>query len=317
MFIPAAWSRVSLAHRICILLLVCLPYVFLYASIATKSYITTKNHREELERYPYDRVMFHPGRYCKTCQVLKPARSKHCSICNACVSRHDHHCVWLMNCVGLNNYGYFLSMILSLSIMLLYGSWLGHSLLTQTLDKHLPPSSLIRTTRQSWVTFFNIWAGVVAIDIRVGSVTMLMFMTAPLAMAFLVYHTYLIWAGMTTNESSKWSEWKEDVIDGFVYKASKAEIYGSSPLLGEYQRPENSWPVSSDQVLVVTDEPPKEGCLMSPDSNEITQPSDRNAPIDQRWVPVRGMGEIDNIYDLGFWKNLRHAFRTPARAKTS
>ena len=70
---------------------------------------------------------------------------------------------------------------------------------------------------QGWIMYFNIWAIVIQMDSRIGTVTLLMLMTAPLAMAFLVYHTYLIWAGMTTNESAKWSDWKDDVEDGFVF----------------------------------------------------------------------------------------------------
>ncbi|OJI82681.1 hypothetical protein ASPTUDRAFT_76325 [Aspergillus tubingensis CBS 134.48] len=302
-------------HHIWIPILATMPYVLLYASVTTKSFITPKNYTVEMERYPYDKVIFHPGQRCRTCHIVKPARSKHCSICKACVARHDHHCVWLMNCVGLHNYHYFLSMILSLCLMLIYGSCLGYTLLYQTYDRLIPPGSPLRTTRQTWTGFCNIWAVVIAADIRIGAITLLMTMTAPLAAAFLVYHTYLIWAGMTTNESSKWSDWKEEVADGMAYKSSKAEIYGSSPLLAEYQSAQSFWPVSSDQVLILTDgEPPKEGCLLSRDSNEIKQPSNRDAPVDRRWVQVQSMKEIDNIYDLGFWNNLRHVLASSKMA---
>ncbi|KAB8274443.1 hypothetical protein BDV30DRAFT_225847 [Aspergillus minisclerotigenes] len=316
MFIPSAWPRVSTAHRLCMPIAATLPYLFLYKSIVTKSFITPKNHAQEMERYPYDKVIFHPGRYCSTCEFDKPARSKHCSFCRACVSRHDHHCVWLMNCVGLNNYRYFLALIFSLSIMLIYGSCIGFSLLSQSWEKLIPLDSPLRTTRQSWTMSFNVWTIVISTDLRIGGVTSLMFMTAPLAMAFLVYHTYLIWAGMTTNESAKWSDWKEDVADGMVFKSTKAEAYGNSPLLREYQSPQTSWPVNSDQVLVLTEgEPPRAGFVFSLDSNEIRQPNDGEAPIDHKWTPVRSMREIDNIYDLGFWDNLRHSFGLPARRK--
>nr|XP_001394239.2 essential cytoplasmic protein Ctr86 [Aspergillus niger CBS 513.88] len=278
MFIPTAWPRISTVHHIWIPILATMPYVLLYASVTTKSFITTKNHAVEMERYPYDKVIFHPGQRCRTCHIVKPARSKHCSICKACVARHDHHCVWLMNCVGLHNYHYFLSMILSLCLMLLYGSYLGYTLLYQTYNRLIPSDSPLRTTRQTWTGFCNIWAVVIAADIRIGAITLLMTMTAPLAAAFLVYHTYLIWAGMTTNESSKWSDWKEEVADGMAYKSSKAEIYSSSPLLAEYQSAQSFWPVSSDQVLILTDgEPPKEGCLCYKSSQASSKMADRTA----------------------------------------
>ena len=223
-----------------------------------------------------------------------------------------------MNCVGLNNYHHFLALILSLSTMLIYGSCIGFSLLSQSWEKLIPLDSPLRTTKQSWTMFFNVWTVVISTDLRIGGITSLMFMTAPLAMAFLVYHTYLIWAGMTTNESAKWSDWKEDVADGMVFKSTKAEAYGNSPLLREYQKPHTYWPANSDQVLVLTEgEPPRVGFMFSPDSNEIRQPNDREAPIDHKWTPVRSMREIDNIYDLGFWDNLRHAFGLPARRKMS
>eukprot|EP00466_Bigelowiella_natans_P002255 jgi/Bigna1/44384/e_gw1.94.57.1 len=42
----------------------------------------------------------------KRCSHFKPDRSHHCSQCNACVMRMDHHCPYLDNCVGQHNYKY-------------------------------------------------------------------------------------------------------------------------------------------------------------------------------------------------------------------
>ncbi|PNT75178.1 hypothetical protein BRADI_1g28380v3 [Brachypodium distachyon] len=48
------------------------------------------------------------SRYCSRCQNGKPPRCHHCSICDRCVLKMDHHCVWVVNCVGARNYKYFL-----------------------------------------------------------------------------------------------------------------------------------------------------------------------------------------------------------------
>ncbi|KAJ5669631.1 hypothetical protein N7462_010701 [Penicillium macrosclerotiorum] len=212
-FLPVAWPRMSSVHHFWVPGVVLLPYFLLYKCVVTKSFITEENHDQEMKRYPYDRVLFHPGNHCRTCEFLKPARSKHCTFCRACVSRHDHHCVWLMNCVGAHNYVYFLSLLLSLSILLIYGALLGHSLLYQTLEQLVPTQ--LQDKMKEWSMYFHIWSVVIIRDPRIGTVSLLMLMTAPLAVAFLAYHTYLIWAGTTTNESAKWSDWSEDVADGY------------------------------------------------------------------------------------------------------
>jgi hypothetical protein len=46
-------------------------------------------------------------RWCEDCASFKPRRVHHCSVCNACVLKMDHHCPWLANCVGARTYPYF------------------------------------------------------------------------------------------------------------------------------------------------------------------------------------------------------------------
>jgi len=38
-----------------------------------------------------------PTMLCPECEVIRTPRSRHCSICNRCVERFDHHCPWINN----------------------------------------------------------------------------------------------------------------------------------------------------------------------------------------------------------------------------
>eukprot|EP00457_Paulinella_chromatophora_P002513 gb/GEZN01002518.1/.p1 GENE.gb/GEZN01002518.1/~~gb/GEZN01002518.1/.p1 ORF type:complete len:744 (+),score=77.01 gb/GEZN01002518.1/:109-2340(+) len=55
---------------------------------------------------------------CKTCRVIMLPETKHCSLCDKCVERFDHHCIYLNTCVGKKNYRSFFLTINCLTFLL-------------------------------------------------------------------------------------------------------------------------------------------------------------------------------------------------------
>ncbi len=89
-------------------------------------------------------------KYCLTCRDWRMPRTFHCSRCDQCISIHDHHCIWINNCVGERNYRYFFAFLLFGCICSIYLSVLAyyhifiyqktHSLSFKQTLNHVPMS---------------------------------------------------------------------------------------------------------------------------------------------------------------------------------
>ncbi|KAM3752839.1 hypothetical protein ACB098_03G048700 [Castanea mollissima] len=95
--------------------------LFLLTSFSDPGTVKAENVSQYISAYPYDNIIY-SEKECSTCKIPKPARSKHCSICDRCVARFDHHCGWMNNCIGERNTGYFMAFLLWHFLLCIYGA---------------------------------------------------------------------------------------------------------------------------------------------------------------------------------------------------
>lgn len=125
-------------------------------------------------------------KYCYTCKIFRPPRASHCSICDNCVDRFDHHCPWVGNCVGKRNYRYFYLFTLSLSLLTIYIFTFDivHVVMRSVDNGFLNAlKETPGTVLELLVCFFTLWSVV----------------------GLTGFHTYLISLNQTTNEDIKGS----------------------------------------------------------------------------------------------------------------
>ncbi|KAJ6826303.1 putative protein S-acyltransferase 17 isoform X2 [Iris pallida] len=230
-------------HRYISMLAVSVGVVlFVLTSFSDPGTVNAENVSQYLAAYPYDKVIY-VEKICQTCKTPKPARSKHCGICNRCVARFDHHCGWMNNCIGEKNTRYFMAFLLCHLFICLYGAAVLVMILVGELKEHkvIYVLTAYYGIEESFSALFppvvqwllNSYNKQILIIVFLAAISLLLF-------GFFGYHAHLCLTNTTTNETFKWQEyisWKTKVNEARASSAAlKASIHAMN---GEGKAPES------------------------------------------------------------------------------
>ena len=115
-------------------------YFSYYKACATDpGYFDKNTEKTKMKDYAqvfkFDGVLYTEKAPCRTCTFEKPARSKHCVMCDKCVLKFDHHCIWINGCVGLYNYKWFLTFLLLHAALTTYGFVAGVAIFLHIIEE--------------------------------------------------------------------------------------------------------------------------------------------------------------------------------------
>lgn len=202
---PVVFSHISLFENFALIpfFVLSIPYLGL-ATMLIKPQNSLNNKQVIKSHFEYDNIIYFPDTVCRTCRVAKPARSKHCTICNKCVLLQDHHCIWANNCIGLGNYIYFYGFLIDNTLALTYG-FVRLLLLNVAGNVQLPKAALTMSI------LFGLFAVIVAV--------------------FTYIELSIVAEGMTTNEQDKWYMVQNFMRDGNLVRDIRGNWYFMEPNL--------------------------------------------------------------------------------------
>lgn len=220
--------------------------LFLLTSFSDPGTVNAENVSQYLSAYPYDNIIY-VEKECSTCKIKKPARSKHCGICNRCVARFDHHCGWMNNCIGEKNTRYFMAFLFWHFLICLYGATVLGLIIAGQLKEHRI-IYILTVYYGIENSFSSLYSHVVqwllgSCNTQILMIVFLAVMSLLLA-GFFGYHTRLCLTNTTTNETFKWQDymsWKKKLNEVKVSAAALRASIGA--MNGEVKATESKWTV--------------------------------------------------------------------------
>ncbi|XP_062211361.1 probable protein S-acyltransferase 17 [Phragmites australis] len=183
--------------------------LFVLTSFSDPGTITNENVSQYISFYPYDNIIY-VEKECSTCKITRPARAKHCRICDRCVARFDHHCGWMNNCIGEKNTRYFVAFLVWHFLLCLYGAVILGFILAGELKERKVVYILT-----AYYGIDNSFSGLfphvaqwlLAVHDTQILLSVFLAILALLLGGFCAYHAHLCLTNTTTNETFKWQDY--------------------------------------------------------------------------------------------------------------
>lgn len=130
-------------------------------------------------------------RVCQTCRVWKPDRCHHCSSCNRCILKMDHHCPWFAECIGYKNHKLFINFL----ILNTFYAW----------------NILFFTSRQLYLWYINKGYETELIELHLLLVWLMAFIFSLSLFVFTGHSIYQVLYNRTTIESYAYRRYKQEL----------------------------------------------------------------------------------------------------------
>jgi len=280
--------------------------LFLMCSKANPGKISKKNVSTFLKSFLFDNMLYTSKR-CRTCLIERPARSKHCSICGICVSRFDHHCPWINNCVGEYNLRYFLAFLFATASLCLYCFYLCFFILVSKLDE---ANLFTKTFRNSHTGEFTTLPYLVLLQYSVvvgGTIFSLGMFCGFISLVlygFLGYHLWLVKQNITTNESYKWYDYRRCVSKYIIAEKELLEGETDQQKTSAETRREKKSTTFEDKYTSTS------GQVRNRRNENVEFNSTQDRP--QYKLDDKGHVLIENKYDKGFFSNFYEVWSPPS-----
>lgn len=137
--------------------------------------------------------------FCASCEAVSPPRSWHCPICDVCILKRDHHCIFSGSCVGHANHRYFIMLLLHLFVSTIFSTsynsyylWFAHGVdfrnLISLMNMIFPLAILMieSSMKQYYLVIY-----------------LILFIGSLFTGALLFYHWNLISTGVIVHEKNK------------------------------------------------------------------------------------------------------------------